>query len=645
MNLLAFTNFFDSNTYNYWIEVGALIFLACLLVRFFAAKKFLSKVNIIFGAAILCGILDLSLDITACLLLENLDSVPTLLAKFVNGSFYFFQICFPCLLLLFLIYIAGISSETRKRLMYLFIPAIIYFLILTSNGFSNLVFNIEEVDGKLTLVHGPLFAGLWIVAAFYIITTFVFVLRLRNKIEKPLVSTMLFSVSFIFVMLAIQIFVPKYLLTGIAISLTCWANYEHLTDASNMTDKVSGVYNYNAYLSFLKHNVDYSKKQYFIVCVVSNVTQINSTFGILTGNHLYRELGNFFSSLNNRNCWVFRLSTSRFVIHFKDRISLKKSLDDIETKFDEPWRVDGMYFDINCTGFYINSNIQVSNASDYIDFISSLELRVKKHTPESFICVDQQYIETIARAKSIETALRKSIENGFKGLEMYYQPIYQVESESFNHSEALIRFKDPTLGNISPSEFIPVAESCGLAAKIDRFVLKTTCDFLRKNPSIDFLDINVSGAEFFNNPSRDFIKIVKKSGVDPRKLCLEVTETATVEYPEKFEEFMKEMSLEGFSFAIDDFGTGYSNISRVISKSFNIVKLDKSFLVADEKISKILNAVISLLHSLNVPMVIEGVETQEQFERMRDFGIQYIQGFYFSKPLPEEQFVEFIAQS
>ena len=645
MKFLMMNEFFDSPSYNYWIEVGALIFLVCLLVRFLAAKKFLSRVNIIFGAAIVCGIFDLALDITACITLSNPDLVSPTLNLLINGAFYFFQILFPCLLYLFLIYIAGISKETRMKLFYFFIPAGIYFLILATNPFTHWMFSISVKDGLAEVEHGPLFIILWALAGFYIALTFATIVKLRNKIERPLFTAMLFSIAFIFAMLTIQLIYPYYLLTGIAISLTCWANYEHLANASDMLDKVSGVYNYNAYLNYLKHNVNFDKKQFFIVCVVSNITQINSTFGILTGNHVYKELGNFFSGVNDSKVWAFRLSNSRFVLHFKDRMALKRGLDIIETKFDEPWKVDGMYFDIACSGYYINGDIHAKNPSDYIDFVSSLEVRIKNNTPEQFVCVDQKYIESISRAKDVENAVRRAIENNFQGFQMYYQPIYQIEHEKFNHSEALIRFYDPFLGNISPAEFIPVAESCGLAQRIDRYVLKTTCDFLRKNPSIDFIDINVSGAEFFNNPSREFIKIVKRSGVDPKRICLEVTETASAAYPEKLEEFMKEMATEGFSFAIDDFGTGYSNISRILSKSFNIVKLDKSFLSVEGNMNKILDAVISLLHNLNVPMVIEGVETKEQYEHMKSLGVQYVQGFYFSKPLPENEFVEFVARS
>ena len=227
---------------------------------------------------------------------------------------------------------------------------------------------------------------------------------------------------------------------------------------------------------------------------------------------------------------------------------------------------------------------------------------------------------------------------------MHYQPIYEINKHKFNHSEALIRFTDPDLGRITPTEFIPIAESCGLAQKIDRYVLKTTCEFLKKHPKIDFLDINISGAEFTTNPSKEFTQIVKSYGVDPKKLVIEVTETATIAYPDKLERFMKDMIKEGFSFAIDDFGTGYSNISRILQKSFSIIKFDKTFLATNETAEKILESMTSLLKNLKISIVIEGVETKEQYEHMKDLGIEYIQGYYFSKPLTEQAYIRFMSK-
>ena len=643
MLLKSLANFFDiSSTYNYWIELCSLIFLGCLFVRFLVGKKFRSRINLVFGVAILCGIFDLSLDILGSIFIANYQDVPVALNEFVNGAFYFFHLPFPVLLYTFLLCIAGISKKTWKKLGWFYIPAILYHLIILTNPFTNWVFDIDysAVDGVFK--HGPLFVGIYIVSGFYILLTFVSLFKVRNKIEAKLFNSMMFSIVLVVIMLAIQILVPNILLTGLAISLSCWANFEHLANAGDMIDKASGVFNYNAFLNFLKDDVRSVKGQNLIVCDVGSITEINSKLGVLTGNHVYKEIGNFFKTLNNGKAWAFRLYSSRFIIAFNDSLSLSAAMDDIENRFDGEWKVQDHVFDLTISGYLINGNLHANSAADFFDYLNALDNKIRSDVNKTFIHIGQREIEEIIRIKNVEKAVKRAMNNNFEGFVLNYQPIYEVSSKKFTRLEVLLRFKDPELGNVSPVEFIPIIERCGLAQRIDKFVLDSSCQFLVKHPEIESADINISGADFLNNPSMEFSGIVKKYGLDPKKICFEVTETATVAYPEIFEEFMGNMISDGFTFAIDDFGTGYSNVARVTDKSFSLIKLDMSFLRGNEKMTSILEAIVDLFHKLSIPMVIEGVETKEQLEYVKSLGIEYIQGWYFSKALPEDEFVEFV---
>lgn len=646
MTLKLLNNFFDiSSSYNYWVEVCSLVFLVSLLVRFIIGKKFLSKVNIIFGAAIVCGIFNLALDIFGCVTLDHPEIFSANFATFINTAFYFFQIPFPVLLFAFMLYIAGISKKTAKHLIYFCIPALIYLLIILINPFTGWVFTINFESATGVFKHGPLFIGIYVVTGLYILLTCLYLIFLRKRIEKQLIISMSFSIITVTLMVIIQLLFPQILLTGLAISLSCWANYDHLANAGDMIDKSSGVYNYNAFLNYLKDDIRFKMKQNIIVCDVGSMTEINSKLGILVGNHVYKELGNFFKTLDNGKVWAFRILGSRFVLVFKNSLALSTGLDEIESRFDEEWKIQDNLFDLTISGYVINGDFHASSPADFFDCLNALDNKIKTGANKTFIHIDQDEIEDIMRIKAVETAIKNAINNDFKGFEMYYQPIYQISSKKFNHSEALIRFTDDELGPISPAEFIPIAESCGIAQRIDRFVLHSVCEFLSKHEDIGVVDVNISAAEFINNPSREFLGIIKKFNINPKRICFEVTETATVEYPQIFEEFMKDMIVEGFTFAVDDFGTGYSNISRIVSKKFGIVKLDKSFLSANDTMVKVLETVIDLLHKLNIPIVIEGVETKEQLEKMSSLGVEFIQGWYFSKALPAKEFLEFVRKT
>ena len=225
---------------------------------------------------------------------------------------------------------------------------------------------------------------------------------------------------------------------------------------------------------------------------------------------------------------------------------------------------------------------------------------------------------------------------------MVYQPIYDVKAKCFNHFEALIRLANEELGYVGPSEFIPIAENFGLANDIDYFVLNETCAFLQRNPQIESLEVNISCAEFFNNPSERFIKIINKYDIDPSRIILEITETIAVKYPSKTKEFMTDLSKYGVKFAMDDFGSGYSNIARFITLPFSVAKLDKSLLGKSQNVEIFFEAAISLFKNLGIPIVVEGVESDAQLEISIQKKIDYVQGYYFSRPLKEKELIEFL---
>ena len=262
----------------------------------------------------------------------------------------------------------------------------------------------------------------------------------------------------------------------------------------------------------------------------------------------------------------------------------------------------------------------------------------------NYVKLDGKFLERINRDRRIKEILEECLRTG-KGLYMVYQPIFDINKKRFNHFEALIRLDNEELGYIGPGEFIPIAENFGLANDIDFFVLNETCSFLQRNPDIESLEVNISCAEFFNNPSERFIKTIKEYNIDPSKLCLEITETIAVKYPAKTREFMNDLGQHGIKFAMDDFGSGYSNMARFITLPFSIAKLDKSLLNESSNVEVFFDAAVNLFKSLNIPIVVEGVETKSQLEMSKKKLIEYVQGYYFSKPLREEDLLEFLKKA
>ena len=235
---------------------------------------------------------------------------------------------------------------------------------------------------------------------------------------------------------------------------------------------------------------------------------------------------------------------------------------------------------------------------------------------------------------------------------MYYQPIYSIQKKQFVSAEALIRLKDDNLGFVSPAIFIPAAEKNGAIHQIGDFVLEDVISFISQNSiekyGLEYIELNLSMAQCIeSNLSDKVMSLLEKYTVSPQKINLEITETSENVNYDVIERNINNLSSKGVSFSLDDFGTGYSNILRITKLPLNIIKLDKSFVDDLNKpgMKTIISETVSMLKKMNKKLLIEGVETYEDFDYFRNIGCDYIQGYYFSRPLTKTDFFEFLKNS
>ena len=234
---------------------------------------------------------------------------------------------------------------------------------------------------------------------------------------------------------------------------------------------------------------------------------------------------------------------------------------------------------------------------------------------------------------------------------MYYQPIYDVRSGSFHSAEALARIIDPEYGLIPPSVFIPAAETQGFIIPIGDAVLDQVFRFVSEHDldalGLSYIEINLSVAQCMQSSLPEKIKALQeKYGVDPGQINLEITETTFENISQIMLENVNELIGMGYSFALDDYGIGYSSIQRVNHLPLKLIKIDKSML--DEVVSAngrmILEHTVRMMQSIDKQLVAEGAETRDEVDMLELMDCDYIQGFYFSKPLPAEEFVRFLEE-
>lgn len=244
----------------------------------------------------------------------------------------------------------------------------------------------------------------------------------------------------------------------------------------------------------------------------------------------------------------------------------------------------------------------------------------------------------------------KSIKN--KDFVVYYQPKYTVlhGDPMLNSAEALVRWNHPTLGMISPGDFIPLFEDNGLIQKLDQFVWKTAAEQVKEWKNKFGLTIpvsvNVSRIDIYNPELEDLLtSIVKTNGLKTDELFLEITESAYADDATKLIEVVKSLRDKGFEIEMDDFGTGYSSLNMLTDIPIDALKMDMSFvrsMLNDDTSLKLVELIIDISKFLDVPVIAEGVETEEQLNTLKELECDIIQGYYFSKPVPAEEFEEFI---
>ncbi|MEE9551417.1 MAG: EAL domain-containing protein, partial [Gammaproteobacteria bacterium] len=241
---------------------------------------------------------------------------------------------------------------------------------------------------------------------------------------------------------------------------------------------------------------------------------------------------------------------------------------------------------------------------------------------------------------NMESKLRRAIDND--DFLLYYQP--QVESDSLHVAgyEALIRWDDPESGMIFPDKFIPLLEDTGLIVPVGEWVLRKACmditEIRKINDDFQSISVNLSARQFVDNTLVTRIeRILNETNVQPENLVIEITETILMTEAERSLQILNELSEIGLKLSLDDFGTGYSSLAYLKQFPISVIKIDRSFvqdLHTDSSDMAICEAIIAIARQLKLKVVAEGVETQDQFEFMRERSCHSIQGYFFGKPVP-----------
>ncbi len=415
-------------------------------------------------------------------------------------------------------------------------------------------------------------------------------------------------------------------------------------DIYNAThDSVTGLYAKEyLYEQIARRLANDTKTHYMIGFIeISNFKMINDVFGRKFGKFTVKKIAEVLKASSSNKTLYGRLGDDSFgILIDKERFDEKKVEQLIETFVVSDGTLDHhvlLHFGI----YDINTEMDV----DVPLFFDSARLATTKITDNysrRIAYYDDQLRSEAIHDQLISNQLEEAIET--KQIRPYLQPI--VDSRGMlAGAEALVRWIHPVEGFMNPGQFIPIFEKNGQISEVDKYMWRCACELLAdwKKRSIDnFISVNVSPKDFYRlDVVSEFKSLVEEFGIDPVKLRIEITETAMTNDSVDMLKTISDLREYGFIVEMDDFGSGYSSLNLLKDINLDLIKIDMQFLKDSErnmKASLIIKNIINMSEDLGIDTLTEGVETAKQFEKLYDMGCRLYQGYYFSKPVPVEDF-------
>ena len=359
------------------------------------------------------------------------------------------------------------------------------------------------------------------------------------------------------------------------------------------------------------------------------------------------EVYKFFNTL--KKVYVFRGAEEGIILAIRKDGDPLKIIKLINERFEKPW---GKYKDTNLKTrmIYLEDTSVLKSAGD-VKKVFDYVRHEKDFYEEEMILVDENIIKEAYKEEDVEHMILDSIEK--HRVEVFYQPIYSTVSKTFESAEALMRLRREDGSIIMPGEFIEVAEKRGSILQLGAEVFEGVCKFIEEHNmesmGLHYIEVNLSAIQCgYKNLAQELIDTMERHHVEPHYINLEITESASIISEKVFLDNLYALKRFGVTFSLDDFGTGQSNLNYIVSMPVDIVKFDRGMTLSyfqNAKAKYVMDAAMMMIKGMHLEIVSEGIENEEQLKIMEALGIQYIQGYYFSKPLPVNKFVEFIEES
>lgn len=413
-------------------------------------------------------------------------------------------------------------------------------------------------------------------------------------------------------------------------------------------DRLTGLYSKSFFYQKAQEQMHaHPEREYTIICSnIENFKLFNDIFGVTAGDRLLLEIAEMFRGLTEGEDICGRFNADRFL--------LLCSRKERNTDYERFVAAGQKALEKNGNAVMKWGIYEVTDRTVSVEKMCDRALlaadSIKGQYNAHFAVYDDTLRSKLLREQRITESMEAALKEG--QFTVYLQPKFSLQDDRLAGAEALVRWTHPEMGFLSPGEFIPLFEKNGFITQLDRYVWEQACillqDWKARGMAVVPLSVNVSRADIYQVELPDILfGLIQKYKIEPELLHLEITESAYTENPEQIIETVDRLRGLGFIIEMDDFGSGYSSLNMLNQMSLDILKLDMKFIqseTAKPMDQGILRFIVELARWMNLSVVAEGVETREQLERIREIGCDYVQGYFFAKPMPHTDFEEYLKE-
>ncbi|MCR4998885.1 MAG: EAL domain-containing protein [Lachnospiraceae bacterium] len=628
--------------YNFNFDIAAIFVCSFSIYCVIEKKGLIRTQNRLLLGLLFLTILCSLLDIFASLSLRPGSTYPYLLTYTLNLCYHIVHSLMPPLALLFLGYLTG---EHFKYSFYYFsgvmFPYGVLLVVLFTNPLHHMLFTVTP-DHIYYREYG--FFIFYVVASCYLVAMIIKLYRFRFALDRTkrwaflgyLYSSIIaIIVQFFFPTLLVELFIQSMALLGVIFTID---------NLREMLDQNTHSYNRTILLEDMDVYLNAHQEYQLLVVKVNGLVDYIPKLGLNAAVHFLQDITAFLQTLPDTE--LYHCGEGRFVMIYMNATKREKLMDQIRTRFAEPWSFDQIDVLFHVEVCYTESPAEIRDAKDLYPILQAPISRSRCKIGTTDIYNYQRYI----RENMIIDAIKRGIEH--HNFEIYYQPMLDVVHHCIPSAEALLRLNDDTLGYISPEEFIPLAERNGYIIQLGDYVMEEVCRFVSENDlnefGIQYIDINLSSVQCMDSKlAKRFLDLMKKYHIHPDQIRFELTEAAIFQNKELLPMLIERFAKQGVGFVLDDYGIGNSNIASIFQLPFSLVKIDKSLLWEAEKSQQaltILKNIMNMVKSSGMELLMEGIETEHQLAWLMDNGCDFCQGYYFSRAIPSGDFIKYVAR-